>query len=76
MFLWIHYQYDDSQEQAGEKEEEVWGLVGDGGAHVQEKENRCQMEGDDFPRVLSRPKLPGDDHLAKDKQSGFKYGEE
>ena len=48
MFLWIHYQYDDSQEQAGEKEEEVWGLVRDGGAHVQEKENRYQMDGYDF----------------------------
>ena len=71
MLLGVYHKYHYSQEQAGEKEEEVWGLVRDGGAHVQEKANRCEVEGDDFPRVLPRPKLPGDDHLAKDKQSGF-----
>ena len=71
MLVRVYHKYHDRRECAGEKEEEVWSLVGDGGVHVQGNDDPCQVKGDDFPRVFPRPKLPGDDHLAKDEESGF-----
>ena len=74
MLVRVYHKYHDKQECAGEKEEES--LEPDwGGVHVQGNDNPCQVKGDEFPRVSARPKLSGDDHLAKDEESGFQFGE-
>ena len=76
MLVRVYHKYHDKPECAGEKEEEVWSLVGDGGVHVQGNDNPCQVKGDEFPRVSACPQVPGDYHLTKDPESRFQFGEE